>query len=85
VISKTMLTKVMPLGRTPGLYSFRRFRRRIRYNKIAHNKCAESIQEARFKINYLRNRGLTLLCLIRTYVNRQLGAKVCRKCSRSFA
>jgi hypothetical protein len=43
MISKAILAKAMPPGRAPGLDSFRRFRRRIRYSEIAHNGCAESI------------------------------------------
>jgi hypothetical protein len=70
MISKTIFIKVMSLGRASGLYSFRRFRRRIRYNEITYNRCAKSIKGARFEINYLRNRGLNLPCLIRTYFHR---------------
>jgi hypothetical protein len=44
IISKAIFAKVMPPGFAPGLYSFRRFRRRIRYNEIAYNGCAEGGQ-----------------------------------------
>ena len=43
VISKAILAKPMPPGGAPGLYGFRRFRRRIRYSEIAHNGYTESI------------------------------------------
>jgi hypothetical protein len=39
VISKAILAKAMPPGGAPGLYGFRRCRRRIRYGEIAHDRC----------------------------------------------
>jgi hypothetical protein len=36
VISKAILAKAMPPGDAPGLYGFRRCRRRVRYREIAH-------------------------------------------------
>ena len=43
MISQAILAKAMPPGRASGFYSFRRFRRRIRYSEIAHNGSAESM------------------------------------------
>jgi hypothetical protein len=38
VISKAILAKAMPPGDAPGLYGFRRCRRRIRYGEIGHSR-----------------------------------------------
>jgi hypothetical protein len=43
VISKTILAKAMPPGGAPGLYGFRRCRRRVRYSEIAHGRCGDAI------------------------------------------
>jgi hypothetical protein len=50
-----------------------------RGRQVMYQACRASDYRGRCKIDYLRNRGSTLPCLIRTYVNRQLGAKMCRK------
>ena len=39
MISKPILAKVMPPSGAPGLYGFRRCRRRVRYSEIAHGRC----------------------------------------------
>jgi hypothetical protein len=54
MISEAILAKAMPPGRAPGFYSFRRFRRRIRYSEIAYNGVL-NLCRARFKLNYLYN------------------------------
>jgi hypothetical protein len=65
VVSKAILVQARPPGSIPGMYSFRRTSRRIRYGRIVHTSCAES------KIDYLRNSGSTLPpCLIRKYLHK---------------
>ena len=43
VISKAILAKAMLPGGAPGFYGFGRSRRRIRYNKVAHNRCSNAV------------------------------------------
>jgi hypothetical protein len=42
VISKAILAEAMPPGDAPGLYGFRKCRRRVRYSEIAHGRCGNT-------------------------------------------
>ena len=62
----------------PGLYSFRGSRGRIRCSEIAHNRCAHSIgPDSRLTMSATQLQPNHLA--FRTYLHRQLGAKVSRK------
>jgi hypothetical protein len=43
VISKAILAKAMPSGDAPGLYGFRKCRRRVKYSEIANGRCGNTI------------------------------------------
>ena len=61
VISKAILAKAMPPGDTPGLYGFRRCRRRVRYSEIAHNRCGNTTLGSNLPATQLSRYKLTRL------------------------